>query len=41
MTAPTIGFIGAGNMATSLIGGMLQQNFKPGQVLASDRNGEQ
>ena len=41
MTAPTIGFIGAGNMATSLIGGMLQNSFKPGQLIASDRNSEQ
>ncbi|MEJ6655390.1 MAG: pyrroline-5-carboxylate reductase [Pseudomonas sp.] len=41
MTAPTIGFIGAGNMATSLIGGMLQQSFKPSQIIASDRNSEQ
>ncbi len=38
MTAPTIGFIGAGNMATSLIGGMLQGNFQPQQLRASDRN---
>src|SRR5690554_313147 len=41
MTAPTIGFIGAGNMATSLIGGMLQNSFKPSQILASDRDSEQ
>lgn len=41
MTAPRIGFIGAGNMASSLIGGMLQQNFKPAQLLASDHNPEQ
>lgn len=41
MTAPTIGFIGAGNMATSLIGGMLQNSFKPGQLMASDRSSEQ
>ena len=41
MTAPQIGFIGAGNMAISLIGGMLQNSFKPGQLLASDRNEEQ
>ena len=41
MTAPTIGFIGAGNMATSLIGGMLQQNFKASRIIASDSNAEQ
>lgn len=41
MTAPAIGFIGAGNMASSLIGGMLQNSFKPGQLMASDRNEEQ
>lgn len=41
MTAPSIGFIGAGNMATSLIGGMLQSSFKASQVLASDRSSDQ
>ncbi|MFT6428925.1 MAG: pyrroline-5-carboxylate reductase [Halopseudomonas sp.] len=41
MSAPIIGFIGAGNMATSLIGGMLQQNIKPEQIIASDRTPEQ
>ena len=41
MTAPSIGFIGAGNMATSLIGGMLQNSFKASQILASDRDNEQ
>lgn len=41
MSTPTIGFIGAGNMATSLIGGMLQQNIKASQILASDRTAEQ
>jgi len=41
MTAPRIGFIGAGNMATSLIGGMLQGSFKPNQIMASDRSDEQ
>lgn len=38
MTAPTIGFIGAGNMASSLIGGMLQGSFQPQQIIASDQN---
>ena len=41
MTAPTIGFIGAGNMATSLIGGMLARNVKAEQLLASDHSPEQ
>ncbi|SDT04822.1 pyrroline-5-carboxylate reductase [Halopseudomonas xinjiangensis] len=41
MSAPTIGFIGAGNMATSLIGGMLQQNFKASRIMASDHSVEQ
>ena len=41
MSAPTIGFIGAGNMATSLIGGMLQNSFKSAQLMASDRDSEQ
>ena len=41
MTAPVIGFIGAGNMATSLIGGMLQKNVKPANVIASDSKPEQ
>lgn len=41
MSAPTIGFIGAGNMATSLIGGMLQQGIKPGRIMASDHTAEQ
>lgn len=38
MTTPTIGFIGAGNMASSLIGGMLQGSFQPQQIFASDQN---
>ena len=41
MTAPVIGFIGAGNMATSLIGGMLQKNVKPANLIASDSKPEQ
>ena len=41
MTAPVIGFIGAGNMATSLIGGMLQKNVKPANLIASDTKAEQ
>lgn len=41
MTAPTIGFIGAGNMAGSLIGGMLQQNVAASRIMASDLNEQQ
>lgn len=41
MSAPHIGFIGAGNMATSLIGGMLQQNIKASRIMASDHSAEQ
>ena len=32
----TIGFIGAGNMASSLIGGLRKQNFDPAQLFACD-----
>ena len=31
-----IGFIGAGNMASSLINGLLSQGMEPGLILASD-----
>lgn len=41
MTAFTIGFIGAGNMATSLIGGLVQQGVKASRLLASDHTPEQ
>ncbi len=41
MTAFTIGFIGAGNMATSLIGGLLQQDVKANRLLASDHDPQQ
>ena len=33
---PMIGFIGGGNMAASLIGGMLQSGFEPNQLSVSD-----
>ncbi|MDH5231372.1 MAG: pyrroline-5-carboxylate reductase [Gammaproteobacteria bacterium] len=35
-----IGFIGAGNMATSLIGGMISDGFPAANLLASDHNQE-
>lgn len=41
MTAPTIGFIGAGNMASSLIGGLLQQGVEASRIMASDLNEQQ
>lgn len=31
-----VGFIGAGNMASSLVGGMLNAGFDPGQIRAAD-----
>ena len=37
MDRPNIAFIGAGNMASSLIGGLLAQGFAPGNVIASDQ----
>lgn len=36
MTHPTIGFIGAGNMAASLIGGLIAKGFAPANLFASD-----
>ncbi len=38
MTEPRIGFIGAGNMATSLIGGLLASGQSPDLLLAADRD---
>jgi pyrroline-5-carboxylate reductase len=32
---PTIGFIGAGNMASAIVGGMLAERFQPTQIWAS------
>lgn len=36
MTAPRIAFIGAGNMATSIIGGLIGKNFSPRNIVAAD-----
>ena len=36
MTHPNICFIGAGNMATSLIGGMIAQDYPPQHICACD-----
>ena len=41
MTTPRIAFIGAGNMAASLIGGLLAQGLPAGAIRASDRGAEQ
>lgn len=37
---PTICFIGAGNMATSLIGGMIDKDYQPDQIIACDIDNE-
>lgn len=38
---PRIAFLGGGNMASSLIGGMLQQGFQPDRIAAADPSGAQ
>jgi pyrroline-5-carboxylate reductase len=38
MTQPTIGFIGAGNMAASLIGGLVAKGFDAKSLFAADPN---
>ncbi|HQQ75076.1 MAG TPA: pyrroline-5-carboxylate reductase [Pseudomonadales bacterium] len=38
MTHPSIGFIGAGNMAASLIGGLITKSFDHKRLFASDPN---
>lgn len=41
MTQTTIGFIGAGNMASSLIGGLIKKGYSAEQLLACDPSQEQ
>ena len=41
MSHPRIAFIGAGNMATSLVGGLLAQGIPASQIRASDPGAEQ
>lgn len=41
MTKQTIGLIGAGNMARSLAGGLLQNGWDPGQIILSDPDPQQ
>ncbi|GMQ92216.1 MAG: pyrroline-5-carboxylate reductase [Gammaproteobacteria bacterium] len=41
MTKQTIGLIGAGNMARSLAGGLLQNGWDPGQIVLSDPDPQQ
>ena len=38
---PSIGFIGAGNMATAIIKGMLEQNYPADKLIACDPSSEQ
>ncbi len=38
MTQPTLCFIGAGNMASSLIGGLIQNQYPASQIIACDIN---
>jgi len=41
LTDLKVRFVGAGNMATSLIGGLLNRGFLPSQITASDPGGHQ
>ncbi len=41
LTDLKVRFVGAGNMASSLIGGMLKRGFLPSQITASDPGGHQ
>ena len=36
MAQQIIGFIGAGNMATSLVGGMITKGIRPARIWMSD-----
>ncbi len=36
MTSPQLAFIGAGNMASALIGGLVKQGYAPARITASD-----
>lgn len=36
MSTPRLAFIGAGNMASSIIGGLINKGFSPRQIIASD-----
>ena len=38
MTQPTLCFIGTGNMASSLIGGLINHQYSPDKIIASDIN---
>ena len=38
MTQPTLCFIGAGNMASSLIGGLIKNHYPASQITACDIN---
>ncbi|MCW8890442.1 MAG: pyrroline-5-carboxylate reductase [Sedimenticola sp.] len=40
MNSKTIAFIGSGNMATSLIGGLVADGYNPKQIIASDPDSE-
>lgn len=40
MAQYSIGFIGAGNMATSLVGGMIAKGIRPARIWMSDLDGE-
>ena len=40
MSKPQIAFIGAGNMTTALIGGLIADGTPPTQIIASDPSAE-
>lgn len=39
-TVPSLGFIGAGNMAAAIIGGLLAEGYPPGRIWATARSAE-